>query len=92
MENKTYTFEHNGETIAFERDFSGLRSPKWLRENRRRDELDLLFTLIEEFGGEDVVAAVDDMDDTQFADFSEKLGKEMSKAMKEFGARANAAK
>lgn len=74
-----FKFEHNGETYEFEKDFSVARSPKWLRANRRRDEVDLVFTIIEDLGGEDVCDAVDEMDEAQFQAFVKKVMKEFSK-------------
>ncbi|MEU3599893.1 hypothetical protein ABZ714_14375 [Streptomyces sp. NPDC006798] len=91
MTTKTFTFEHKGEQVSFEKDFSGVATPRWLRQNRNRDDLDQLFTLIEEFGGEAAVTAVDDMDASEFAAFSAELGKELQKAMKDFGDKAAAA-
>ncbi|MDQ0793557.1 hypothetical protein [Streptomyces sp. B1I3] len=74
-----FKFEHNGETYEFEKDFSVARSPRWLRANRRRDGMDLVFTLLEEIGGEDVAEAVDTMTEKEFEDFSKKVMKEFSK-------------
>ena len=80
-----FKFEHNGEEIEFEKDLAGMATPRWLRVNRNRDDLDQLFTLIEEFGGEDAVAAVDEMDTDEFAKFNEALGKEIAKVMEKLG-------
>lgn len=82
-----FKFEHNGETIEFEKDLSAVATPRWLRVNRNRDDLDQLFTLIEEFGGEDAVAAVDEMDADEFARFNDALGKELTKAMEKFASK-----
>lgn len=72
-QDKNFTFEHNGETIEFEHDLAEVRSPRWLRANRRRDELDLIFTIVEDFGGPAVEAAVDDMNEDEFSRFSRAL-------------------
>lgn len=73
MTDSNFTFEHRGATITFERSLDEIRSPKFLRQNRRRDELDLTFTIVEDFGGVDVVAAVDDMDEDEFKAFAADL-------------------
>lgn len=76
-----YSFEHNGETLTFEKSFSTVRSPKWLRANRRRDEVDLIFTILEELGGDDVIEAVDTMTTEEFnAAFGKRLMKELGAA------------
>lgn len=75
-----YTFDHNGVTYTFEKELAVVRSPKWLRANRRRDELDLTFTIIEEIGGDDVVEAVDTMTSDEFKAFGKALMKELSAA------------
>jgi hypothetical protein len=75
-----YSFDHNGETHTFEKSLSVVRSPKWLRANRRRDELDLVFTILEEVAGEDVVEVIDEMDPEEFQAFNKKLLKELSAA------------
>lgn len=74
-----FKFEHNGEEFEFEKDFGVARSPKWLRANRRRDEVDLVFTIIEDLGGEAVCDAVDEMDETEFQKFVKAVMKEFSK-------------
>lgn len=76
-----FKFEHNGEEFEFEKDLAGMATPRWLRVNRTRDDLDQLFTLIEEFGGDAVVEAVDDMDADEFAKFNDALGKEIARVM-----------
>lgn len=77
-ETDNYTFEHNGETYTFEKSLSVVRTPKFLRANRRRDEVDLAFTVLEEIGGEDVVEVVDSMTEDEFKTFSKALMKELS--------------
>ncbi|MFE9497265.1 hypothetical protein [Streptomyces collinus] len=74
-----FKFEHNGEEYEFEKDFSVVRSPKWLRANRRRDEVDLVFTIIEELGGDDVCDVVDEMDEAEFQTFVKAVMKQFSK-------------
>lgn len=76
---KNFSFTHKGEDIEFEKPFSEVRSPKWLRANRRRDEVDLIFTIIEDIGGEDVCDAVDEMTEDEFQEFVKAVMKEFSK-------------
>jgi hypothetical protein len=74
----TYSFEHRGETHHFEKSFAVVQTPKWLRQNRRRDEADLVFTIVEELGGEEVVELVDEMTIEEFRAFTKKLLKDMN--------------
>lgn len=80
MSNKTknFTFEHDGKTYEFEKPFDVVRSPRWLRANRRRDELDLAFTIIEELAGDDALDAIDSMTEDEFAELAARMNKEMS--------------
>jgi hypothetical protein len=77
MTNDFFTFEHDGETYTFERPFAVVRSPRWLRANRRRDELDLAFTILEEIAGDEVLAVIDSMTEDEFKAFALLLNKEM---------------
>lgn len=78
MTSENFTFEHNGETYSFEQGFEVVRSPRWLRANRRRDELDLAFTIIETIAGDDALDAIDDMTEEEFVDLAKRLNREMS--------------
>jgi hypothetical protein len=75
-----YTFEHGGKKHTFEKPLSVVATPKWLRANRRRDELDLTFTILEEVGGDDVIEVIDEMTPEEFKAFGKKLMKELSAA------------
>lgn len=77
-----YIFEHNGETYEFESSLDVVRTPKWLRANRRRDELDLTFTILEEIGGDDVIEVVDTMSTEEFQAFGKLLMKELNAAFR----------
>jgi hypothetical protein len=77
-----FSFDHDGKTYTFEQSFDVVRSPRWLRENRRRDELDLMFTILEEIGGDEVVEVVDSMDADEFLKFSKQINKELSKSFR----------
>jgi hypothetical protein len=70
-----YSFEFKGETYTFEKPLSVVRSPRWLRANRRRDEIDFAFTLLEEVAGDEVLEVCDSMTDDEFAAFSRDLNK-----------------
>jgi hypothetical protein len=70
-----YTFEFKGETYTFEKPLSVVRSPRWLRANRRRDELDFAFTLLEEVAGDEVLDVTDSMTEGEFAAFSRDLNR-----------------
>lgn len=77
-----FSFEKDGNTYTFERSFDVVRSPRWLRANRRRDELDLAFTILEELAGDDALEAIDEMDEDEFAALSKALNKELSKTFR----------
>lgn len=71
-----YTFTYQGTTYTFEKPFSVVQTPRWLRANRRRDELDLAFTILEEVAGEDVLEVVDDMSQAELEKFMKGIQKE----------------
>jgi hypothetical protein len=77
-----FSFEHDGKTYTFEQSFDVVRSPRWLRANRRRDELDFAFTIIEELAGDDALEAIDAMSEAEFEALSKKLNKELSKTFR----------
>lgn len=83
MSDKRFTFEHNGETYTFEKGFEVVRSPRWLRANRRRDELDLAFTIIEEVAGDEALEAIDSMSEAEFMKLAKRLTKEMGASLGE---------
>lgn len=78
MQNDLYTFEHDGKTYTFERPFAVVRSPRWLRANRRRDELDLAFTILEEIAGEEILDVTDAMSEEDFFAFARDLNKALT--------------
>lgn len=75
-----FEFEHDGKTYTFEKSFDVVQTPKWLRANRRRDQLDLVFTLLEEVAGEEVLEVIDKMTKDEFEKFSDDIGKATNKA------------
>lgn len=78
MNTEHFSFEHNGETYHFEQGFEVVRSPRWLRANRRRDELDLAFTIIETIAGEAALEAIDDMSEDEFVSLAKRLNESMT--------------
>lgn len=83
MTNKPFTFEHDGRTYTFEHGFEKVRTPRWLRANRRRDELDLAFTILEEIAGEEALEAIDDMDEDEFKALMDRMNKELGASLGE---------
>lgn len=78
MADSNFTFEQGGKTYTFEKSLDSVRSPRWLRANRRRDEVDLLFTMLEEVAGAEALEAVDSMTSSEFEAFAAKLNVELS--------------
>ena len=62
-----FSFSHGGKTHTA-RPYLEVLTPKWLRANRRRDEVDFAFTLLEALfeGDKAAMAALDSMDWTAF--------------------------
>lgn len=81
--NTNFTFEHDGKTYTFEKGFEEVRSPRWLRANRRRDELDLAFTILETIAGDEALEAIDSMSEDEFTDLAKRLNKEMGASLGE---------
>ena len=77
-ETANFSFEHKGETYTFEHSLAAVRRPGWLRKNRRRDEIDLAFTILEEVAGDEVLDVVDDMDEDEFAALMQQLDKALN--------------
>lgn len=75
---ENYTFEYDGKTYTFEKSLDLVDTPKWARANRRRDQVDLFFTLIEEVAGDECLEAIDKMTPKEFEKFSEDFGKARS--------------
>ncbi|WP_166140847.1 hypothetical protein [Nocardioides ochotonae] len=73
MTTDLFTFEHDGETYTFERPLDVVRTPGWLRANRRRDELDLAFTILEAVAGDEALEVIDNMTPAQFEALATRL-------------------
>lgn len=78
-----FSFTHKGKTYTFPKPFSVVRTPKFQRANRRRDPIDLTYTMIEELAGDDteILDAIDDMTRKQFDDLSERMGKALQSSI-----------
>lgn len=65
-----FSFEHDGETHTFQPTYDVL-TPGFLRENRRRDEIDAFFTMVEALvpegqEGRDMLDLIDNMSRQEF--------------------------
>lgn len=49
---KRFSFDHGGKTFTFPEPISTVTSPGFIRRNRRRDELDMGFTVFETLAGD----------------------------------------
>lgn len=73
-----FTFKHDGKTYTFEKSLDLVKRPGWIRKNRRRDELDLAFTILEEVAGEEALEVIDEMDEASFKALMEKINAAMT--------------
>lgn len=64
-ETLAFTFEHDGQSFTFKPTYDVL-SPGFLRANRRRDEIDAFFTMVEALADEDTLEVIDHMDRDSF--------------------------
>lgn len=80
---ENYTFDYKGKNYTFEKSFEVIATPKWLRANRRRDELDLAFTMIEEIAGDNALEAIDEMTQDEFKVFSLAMNKAMTASLED---------
>lgn len=85
-----FSFTHKGKTYTFQKPFDVVRNPGFQRAHRRRDPLDLTFTMIEELAGDDeeILAVIDSMNPDEFQDLSNRMGKAL---MTSVGGTADAA-
>jgi hypothetical protein len=76
VDGKFFSFTHKGKEYTFPKPFAVVRTPKFQRAHRRRDPIDLTYTMIEELAGDDstILDAIDDMTEAQFADLSNRMG------------------
>ena len=77
MTTPNFTFSHRGVDHEFQRPISAVLTPGFVRANRRRSEIDLLFTIIEAVAGDAALAAIDEMTPEEFHALGTRLNKEM---------------
>lgn len=72
-----FSFSQGGKQHTFPKPFSVVQSPGYLRANRRRSDLDLTFTMIEDLADNDpvILKAIDNMSRDEFNTLSVRLGK-----------------
>lgn len=72
-----FSFTKGDTTYTFPKPFSTVQSPSYLRANRRRSDLDLTFTMIEDLADDDpiILKAIDSMSREEFNTLSVRLGK-----------------
>jgi hypothetical protein len=75
-----FAFEYDGETYTFEKSLSALSKPGFIRKNRHKDEMDILFTIFETIAGDEALAVIDDMEQDEF----EKFAGEFSEAVEAY--------
>jgi hypothetical protein len=78
-----FSFLHNGDEFTFPKPFAEVQNPKFLRANRRRDDLDMTFTIIEVLADDDtdILEAIDAMGLKEFNKLSARLNKALSNAV-----------
>lgn len=68
-----FEFTHEGETYAFKPTADHL-TPGFLRKNRRRDEFDATYTIIETLAPDDVLDVIDNMSWKEHSELQEAFG------------------
>jgi len=72
-----FSFEHDGETYTLKRTIDHI-TPGFLRKNRKLDDLDAFFTILEELADDEQLAVIDGMSTPEFGqlnrDFYKHLG------------------
>jgi hypothetical protein len=78
-----FSFVHDGTEFTFPKPFAEVQNPKYLRANRRRDDLDMTFTIIETLADDDtnILEAIDAMGLKEFNKLSTRLNKALSNAV-----------
>lgn len=78
-----FSFIHNGTEFTFPKPFADVQNPKFLREHRRRPDLDMTFTIIEVLADDDadILDAIDGMGLKEFNKLSTRLNKALSNAV-----------
>lgn len=75
--NGKFSFTHQGKTYTFSKPMSVVRAPAFQRANRRRDQIDLVYTVIEHLadGDQAILDAIDSMTEAQFQALNLRMGK-----------------
>lgn len=61
-----FRFEHGGETYEF-KDVFDVLTPGFIRKNRRRDDVDAFFTLVEALADDETLDVIDNLPRDEFA-------------------------
>jgi hypothetical protein len=67
-----FTFEHEGKSYTLKATGDCL-TPRFMRANRRRDDVDAFFTILEELADEDQLEVIDSMSNEEFGELSKKF-------------------
>ncbi len=65
-----FTFAHDGQEYVFKPTYDVL-TPGFLRRNRRRDDVDQMFTMFEALADEDTLAVIDVLSRSEFKQLTE---------------------
>ncbi|HEY9265510.1 MAG TPA: hypothetical protein VIQ11_12990 [Mycobacterium sp.] len=78
-----FSFTHKGKKYTFPKPFDVVRAPGFMRQNRRRDPLDLTFTMIEALADddEDLLAVIDGMEPAEFQSLSTRMGQALQSSV-----------
>lgn len=81
--NGKFSFTHKGKTYTFPKPMSDVRAPAFQRANRRRDQIDLVYTVIEHLADDDqsILDAIDSMTEAEFQALNLRMGKALQSAI-----------
>lgn len=71
-----FTFEYEGKSYTLKPTLDHL-TPRFMRANRRREDLDAFFTILEELADKDQLEVIDSMSSEEFGDLSEAFYKHL---------------
>lgn len=80
---QNFTFQQGDDSFEFEKSLNDVITPAWLRANRRRDEMDLILTIIEDCAGDDALAAFYRLTKAEFRTLSDNLNKALGASLGE---------
>ena len=69
-----FSFEHDGKTYTFTKSLVFATKPGFVRKNRKKNEADILFDLLEEVCDEETLEVIDDMDSAEFVKLNLAVG------------------